>query len=60
MKTVSSEARELAEVFARQRLDRLEDALATLPGVKELREAGLSWIEHHTERKLLTRTLLEA
>jgi recombinational DNA repair protein (RecF pathway) len=59
MKPVSHEARELAEVFAKQRLDQFDDALATLPGVKELREAGLNWIEHHTERKLATRTLLE-
>jgi len=59
MKTVSPEARELAEIFAKQRLDRFDDALASLPGVKELREAGLSWIEHHTERKLATRSLLE-
>jgi DNA repair protein RecO (recombination protein O) len=59
MKAVSHEARELAEVFAKQRLDQFEDALASLPGVKELREAGLNWIEHHTERKLVTRELLE-
>ena len=31
----------------------------SLPGVKELREAGLNWIEHHTERQLNTRELLE-
>jgi DNA repair protein RecO (recombination protein O) len=60
MKPVSHEARELAEVFAKQRLDKLEEGLAALPGVQELREAGLNWIEHHTERKLATRELLEA
>ncbi len=60
MKPVSPEARELAEVFAKQSLDQFDDALATLPGVKELREAGLNWIEHHTERKFGTRALLEA
>jgi hypothetical protein len=27
---------------------------------KELREAGLDWIEHHTDRRLNTRALLEA
>lgn len=59
MKPVSYEARELAEVYAKQRLDLLDDKLAALPGVKELREAGLNWIEHHTERKLGTRELLE-
>jgi DNA repair protein RecO (recombination protein O) len=60
MRPVSHEARELAEVFAKQRLGQLDDALGSLPGVKELREAGLNWIEHHTERKLATRELLEA
>ena len=59
MKLVSYEARELAEAFTKQRLDQLDVALTTLPGVKELREAGLNWIEHHTERKLATRELLE-
>lgn len=59
MKPVSNEARELAEVFAKQRLEQFDNALASLPGVKELREAALNWIEHHTERKLATRTLLE-
>jgi len=58
MKPVSPEARDLAEVFAKQRLDQLDEALTQLPGVKELREAGLNWIEHHTERKLNTRALL--
>jgi len=59
MKPVTSEARELAEVFARQRLDQLDEALTTLPGVDELREAGLNWVEHYTERKLASRALLE-
>jgi DNA repair protein RecO (recombination protein O) len=59
MKLVSHEARELGEVFAKQRLDQLDEALTALPGVKELREAGLNWTEHHTERKLNTRALLE-
>ena len=59
MKPVSSEARELAEIFSKQRLDQLDEALTTLPGMKELREAGLNWIEHHTERRMNTRSLLE-
>jgi len=29
------------------------------PALRELREASLGWIEHHTERKLATRELLE-
>jgi DNA repair protein RecO (recombination protein O) len=59
MKPVSAEARQLAEVFARGRLDQLDPALGGLAGAKELREASLNWIEHHTERKLATRELLE-
>jgi len=59
MKPVSVEARELAEVFAKQGLDHLDEGLVALPGLKELREAGLNWIEHHTERKMHTRALLE-
>jgi hypothetical protein len=59
MKLMTYEARALAEIFAKQRLDALDDRLATLPGVKELREASLGWIEHHAERQLMTRALLE-
>jgi DNA repair protein RecO (recombination protein O) len=59
MKPVSAEARSLAEVYAKQKLDVLDDALVALPAVKELREAGLNWIEYHAERKLATRELLE-
>ena len=60
MKPVSAEARNLARVFAKQRLDLLEEALGALPGVTELREAALHWIEHHTEHKLVTRGLLDS
>jgi len=60
MKPVSTEARNLAGVFARQGLEQLEEALGELPGVKELREAALNWIEHHAEHKLVTRGLLES
>jgi DNA repair protein RecO (recombination protein O) len=59
MRPVSVEARTLAEIFMRQRLDHLDDGLGALPGMTELREAALNWIEHHTERKMKTRTLLE-
>ena len=59
MKPVSSEARHLAEIFTRERLDKLDAALGAQPWAKELREAALNWIEHHTERKLGTRELLE-
>ena len=59
MKAVSLEGRELAERFAGESLDRFDTAIEGLPAVKELREAGLNWIEHHTERQLKTRELLE-
>jgi DNA repair protein RecO (recombination protein O) len=60
MKPVSKQARDLAEVFTRERLDRLDAALGSQPWVRELREAALNWVEHHTERKLNTRGLLES
>jgi DNA repair protein RecO (recombination protein O) len=59
MKSVSSEARHLAEVFTREGLAKLDAALESQPCARELREAALNWIEHHTERKLATRELLE-
>jgi DNA repair protein RecO (recombination protein O) len=59
MKPVSSEARHLAEVFTREGLAKLDAALESQPWSRELREAALNWIEHHTERKLATRELLE-
>jgi len=59
MKAVSFEGRELAERFAGERLDRFDKALEAAPAVKELREAGLNWIQHHTERELKSRELLE-
>src|SRR6516164_7870080 len=60
MKPVSFEARELAERFAKQRLDNFDLALGQEPPVRELREAGFNWIEHHAERKLGIREFLEA
>jgi DNA repair protein RecO (recombination protein O) len=59
MKALSFEGRELAERFAGERLDRFDAEIEGLTAVKELREAGLNWIEHHTERALKTRELLE-
>jgi hypothetical protein len=49
----------LAEGFAGQRLDRIESTEPLKVAAQELREAALNWIEHHTERKLGTRALLE-
>jgi len=60
MKPLHLEARNLAERFAGERLDRIEYGKSMQPGARELREAGLDWIEHHVERRLMTRELLES
>jgi DNA repair protein RecO (recombination protein O) len=59
MKPLHSEARNLAERFTGERLDRIEYQKSMQPSAEELREAGLTWIEHHIERRLATRELLE-
>jgi DNA repair protein RecO (recombination protein O) len=59
MKPLHVEARKLAERFAGERLDRITSEAAMLASAKELREAGLGWIELHVERRLMTRELLE-
>jgi DNA repair protein RecO (recombination protein O) len=60
MRPIHLAARMLGERFAGESLDRIEsDASLALAG-KELREAGLDWIEHHVDRRLQTRRLLEA
>ena len=60
MKSLHRAGRELAERFAGQGLDHIEDADALRAPSAELREAALNWIEHHTDRKLKTRGLLES
>ncbi len=52
-------ARDLAEKFAGQRLDRIALEEDLKPAMRELREASLGWVEHHSERKLATRQMLE-
>ena len=59
MKGLHAEARRLAERFTSERLDRLESAKELGPAARELREGSLNWIEHHGDRKLKTRSLLE-
>jgi len=59
MKPLHLEGRNLAERFAGERLDRIEHSSLAAGAGKELFEASLSWIEHHTERKLKVRELLE-
>ena len=59
MKSMHLEGRTLAERFANERLDRLNLEKPLKESIRELREAALGWIEHHAERRLLTRELLE-
>jgi len=59
MKPLHPEARVLAERFAGERLDRIEHEKSMQTNARELREAALAWIEHHLERRLKTRELLE-
>ncbi|MGA2422097.1 MAG: DNA repair protein RecO [Candidatus Acidiferrum sp.] len=59
MRPLSFAARQLAERFAGTALDRLTDIGAGNSAAHDLREACLDWIEHHTEKKLGTRRMLE-
>jgi DNA repair protein RecO (recombination protein O) len=59
MRALHVEARQLAERFSGERLDRMEMEKSAQSGARELREAALAWIEHHVERRLMTRELLE-
>ena len=60
MKPMHFEARNLAERFAGERLDRIEYQKSMQASARELREATLGWIERHIERRLMTRELLES
>ena len=59
MKPLHLEARQLAERFTSERLDRIEVVQDSSKALTELREAALNWIEHHSDRKLKARELLE-
>lgn len=59
MKPLHLEGRRLAERFTGERLDHIEREVKAESTYKELREAALDWIEHHTEKKLKARELLE-
>lgn len=59
MRPLHLEARQLAERFTSERLDRMEKMDSSSKTLTELREASLDWIEHHSDRKLKTRELLE-
>jgi DNA repair protein RecO (recombination protein O) len=59
MKPLHLAARQLGERFAGEKLDKIEFLDAMQQPAAELREASLNWIEHHTEKPLATRRLLE-
>jgi DNA repair protein RecO (recombination protein O) len=59
MRPFGKRGRELAELFAGKKLDQIELTEEWSKAVTELREAGFSWIEFHTERNLQTREFLE-
>src|SRR6202795_1159108 len=59
MKPLHLKARQLAERFAGEKLDKIKSLPAIEQPAAELREASLNWIEHHTEKPLATRRLLE-
>ncbi|HLZ93669.1 MAG TPA: DNA repair protein RecO [Candidatus Acidoferrum sp.] len=59
MKAMHLESRRLAERFTGERLDRMEPARISSKALTELRDATLNWIEHHSDRKLKARELLE-
>jgi DNA repair protein RecO (recombination protein O) len=60
MRTVGFEVRKLAERFAGTSLDKLAASAPAKRDAEELREVCLNWIEHHSEKKLGTRRMLEA
>ena len=59
MRPLSSEARQVAERFASIALDKLDGLKPEDREVKALREACFDWIEHHADKKLNTRRMLE-
>ena len=59
MRPLGKRSRELAELFAGKKLNQIELPEEWTKPVSELREAGFSWIEFHTERNLQTREFLE-
>jgi DNA repair protein RecO (recombination protein O) len=59
MKPLHLEARQVAERFTGERLDRIDGGKESSEALQELREASLNWIEHNSDRKLKTRDLLE-
>ena len=59
MRPLHLEARNLAERFTNERLDRIALEKSMQESAWELREASFGWIELHLEKRLATRELLE-
>jgi DNA repair protein RecO (recombination protein O) len=59
MRLLHAEARKLAERFTSSSLDKVELEQDAKPAQVELQGICLDWIEHHTEKKLGTRGMLE-
>jgi len=59
MRLLHTEARKLAERFTHTSLDKVELEHRAKPFELELQGICLDWIEHHTEKKLGTRGMLE-
>lgn len=60
MQPLGSEARALAERFVVEKLERLESPKPSISILFELREAMFDLIEHHIEKSLITRPMLES
>jgi DNA repair protein RecO (recombination protein O) len=59
MRPLHAHGRQLAEMFTKTSLEKVESRESVAVAAKELREAALNWIEYHAERRLATRTMLE-
>ncbi len=59
MKPLNQEARQLAERFTGERLDRMVFEKSMEISARELRDAAFAWIELNAERRLTTPELLE-
>jgi len=59
MSALTEQPRHLAERFTAERLDKMESVEQNAARPSELTDASLDWIEHHTEKKLSARELLE-
>src|SRR2546427_1174615 len=59
MSALTEQPRHLAERFTAERLDKMESVEQNSARPAEVTDASFDWIEHHTEKKLGVRELLE-